>query len=67
MRKVVASGFETIDGCLYRHQINASLEDVLKLESNRHLAGLPNIVPARTVINVPLDKPVVKETVNLWD
>lgn len=67
MKKIMASGFETVDGCLYRHQLNVSLEDVLQLESNRHLATLPNILPARTVINVPADKPVVKETVSLWN
>ena len=78
MKKIMASGFETVDGCLHRHQLNVSLEDVLQLESNRHLATLPfeqnrhlavlpAILPARSKIYLPQDKPVVKETVSLWN
>lgn len=66
MSFITSSGFETIDGCLHRHDISASLEDVLKLERNRHLATLPAILPPRTKIYMPILRPVTKEVVNLW-
>lgn len=64
--EVTANGFETLDGCLYRNNISVTLEDVLRLENNRHLAILPLILPARTVIYIPEERPKKKETINLW-
>ena len=64
--KITANGFETIDGCLYRNNLNVAIEDVLNLESNRHLATMPLILPARTVIYIPEERPKKKETINLW-
>lgn len=63
---IITNGFETIDGCIYRHQLNVHLEDVLTFEKNRHLALLPAILPARSTIYLPDEKPAVIETVSLW-
>lgn len=65
--KITANGFETIDGALYRANLNVAIEEVLNLEANRHLATLPLILPARTVIYIPEERPKKKETINLWD
>ena len=63
---IMTNGFETIDGCIHRHKLNMRLEDVLTFEKNRHLALLPAILPARSKIYLPEEKPAVKETVSLW-
>lgn len=65
---ILANGFETLDGCLHRHDINTALtEVVLTHDRNRHLAILPIILPARTKIYVPDQAPKTKEIKQLWD
>lgn len=68
MRTIIANGFESIDGCLHRHQISTDLfETVLTHERNRHLASLSRILPVRTEITVPTDLSKAKEVKQLWD
>ena len=68
MREIKTNGFETIDGCLDRHDISTTLlESVLQHKANRHLATLSSIIPARTVIYVPAETPAIKEVKHLWD
>ncbi len=65
---IVANGFETLDGCLHRHDISTALiEVVLMHEQNRQLASLPIILPAQTKIYVPDQAPKTKEIKQLWD
>lgn len=67
-REIVTNGFETIDGCLHRHDISTEMiEKVLSHEKNRHLAILPPLPPAKTVIFVPAIEAKVKEVKQLWD
>lgn len=66
-REIFANGFETVDGCLHRHEITTEmLETVLNHERNRHLATLPLILPKQTVIYVPNIEPHIKEVKQLW-
>lgn len=65
---IVTNGFETLDACLYRHDISTALvEVVLTHNRNRHLASLTNILPAQTEIYVPDQAPKTKEIKQLWD
>lgn len=66
-RIIFMNGFETIDGCLHRHEISTEvIEKVLKHEKNRHLASLALIPEKGTEIFVPQVEAKVKEIKQLW-
>ncbi|MBS7827391.1 phage tail protein [Wohlfahrtiimonas chitiniclastica] len=68
MRKLIANGQQTIDAALYAASVPTSqFDQVIMMKENRHLAMLPAILPARTVIYLPEYKAPVKQTISLWD
>lgn len=66
VKRIFTNGFETIDGCLYRHNLSLLVEDVLQFKRNRHLATQPEILPPRTIIYLPKERPKVQEVIQLW-
>lgn len=65
---IIASGFETLDGCLYRNNLpTLMLDSVLQHSRNRHLAYQNSILKAGTEIYVPEIQKEEKRTVSLWD
>lgn len=67
---ITTNGFETVDGCLFRNDVDTGLFDVVISHArNRHLPLLPIIPPAGVTVYVPENEQAVREqrVVQLWD
>lgn len=66
---IETNGFETLDGCLFRHQVSTdNINKVLTMIENKMLSTMPILPPARTQIIVPAAVTNIEiKRVSLWD